>query len=91
LYFEPFGLNGSSTHAMLWIAKEDLGADKRWDGRFLGISDPFRDARLKNWNGYTVQRDEIELIPLAMYSLEYPKVPLLLVDFRATRAPKRAK
>jgi len=89
LYFEPFGLNGSSTHAMLWIAKEDLGAEKRWDGRFLGISDPFRDTRLKNWNGYTVQRDEIELIPLAMYSLEYPKVPLLLVDFRATRAPKR--
>src|SRR5262249_48361479 len=30
-----------------------------------------------------------ELVPLALYSLEYPKVPLLLVDFRGTRAPKR--
>ncbi len=30
-----------------------------------------------------------EMIPLALYSLDYPKVPLLLVDFRNTHAPKR--
>jgi hypothetical protein len=29
-----------------------------------------------------------ELIPLALYALEYPKVPLLLADFRDTRKPK---
>jgi len=29
-----------------------------------------------------------ELIPLALYALEYPKVPLVLVDFRNTRKPK---
>lgn len=89
LYFEPLGLNGSSTHALLWIAKDDVHTERKWDGRFLGIADPYRDARVKNWTGYTVQREGVELIPLAMYGLEYPKVPVLLVDFRATRAPKR--
>ncbi len=98
LYFEPLGLNqektGSSTHAMLWVAKQDLGGERPFDGRFLGISDPFRDARLKNWSGYSERRPredggDVDLIPLGLYSLEYPKVPLLLVDFRATRAPKR--
>jgi hypothetical protein len=29
------------------------------------------------------------MIPLALYALDYPKVPLLLVDFRNTSAPKR--
>ena len=29
-----------------------------------------------------------ELIPLALYALEYPKVPLVLVDFRDTHKPK---
>jgi hypothetical protein len=70
----------------------------------LGISDPYRDSRVRNWSGYTETRywdaegratdadslgaRPVELIPLALYSLEYPKVPLLLVDFRSTRAPK---
>jgi len=30
-----------------------------------------------------------ELIPLALYGLDYPKVPLLLINFRNTYAPKR--
>ena len=47
LYFEPFGLNGSSTHALLWIAREDLSAKHKFDGQFLGISDPYRDPRLE--------------------------------------------
>jgi hypothetical protein len=29
------------------------------------------------------------MIPLALYALDYPKVPLLLVDFRNTHAPKQ--
>ncbi|MFM2123883.1 MAG: hypothetical protein RL328_334, partial [Acidobacteriota bacterium] len=37
----------------------------------------------------TLNGVEQELIPLALYGLDYPKVPLLLVDFRATHAPKR--
>ncbi len=88
LYFEPFGADGDSTHALLWIAKEDL-VDHKFDSQFLGISDPYRDARLKQWNGYHEVRDGKDMIPLALYALDYPKVPLLLVDFRDTHRPKR--
>lgn len=99
LYFDPLGFTRSRTHALLWIAREDLTppGDKphKWDGRFLGMADPFNDSRLKNWTGYTQTRyfEETgttrELIPLALYALEYPKVPLLLADFRDARKPKR--
>ena len=113
LYFDPLGFARSRTHALLWIAREDLvpngGQPRKWDGRFLGISDPFNDSRLKNWTGYTEKRyfdqsglpldaetaagtpgaTSRELIPLALYALEYPKVPLLLADFRDTHKPKR--
>jgi len=107
LYFDPLGFARSRTHALLWIAREDLvsnGEPHKWDGRFLGIADPFNDSRLRNWTGYTEKRyfDESglpvagdapgatsrELIPLALYALEYPKVPLVLVDFRDTHKPK---
>ena len=112
LYFDPLGFARSRTHALLWIAREDVspsnGQPHKWDGRFLGIADPFNDSRLKNWTGYTEKRyfDESglpldtataaatpgattrELIPLALYALEYPKVPLVLVDFRDTHKPK---
>jgi len=105
LYFEPMGLGMSRTHAVLWVAQEDLGKPRSFDGKYLDITDPFMDARLKNWNGLTIQANfdaesrripepveggfTRELIPLALYSLEYPKVPLLVADFRATQAPKR--
>ncbi len=112
LYFEPLGFAQSRTHALLWVAREDLtpagGPARKFDGRFLAISDPFNDSRLKNWTGYTEKRyfdqegqpldaetaagtpgaTSRELIPLALYALEYPKVPLLLADFRDTRKPK---
>jgi hypothetical protein len=93
LYFEPFGINGSSTHALLWIAREDIPQDdaraRKFDGQFLGISDPYRDTRLRNWTGYHQIRDGKDMIPLALYALEYPKVPLLLVDFRDSHSTKR--
>ena len=112
LYFDPLGFARSRTHALLWIAREDVapsgGQPRKWDGRFLGIADPFNDSRLKNWTGYTEKRffDESglpidaetakvtpgatsrELIPLSLYALDYPKVPLVLVDFRDTHKPK---
>jgi hypothetical protein len=108
LYFEPLGFARSRTHALLWIAREDVSSNRsparNWDGRFLGIADPFNDSRLQNWTGFSETRyfDESgrpvdagtsgaksrELIPLALYALEYPKVPLLLADFRDTRKPK---
>jgi len=89
LYFEPFGMGGSSTHALLWIAASDVKLKHKFDGQFLGISDPYLDPRLLNWRGYRQVRDGQEMIPLGLYALEYPKVPLLLVDFRDTHAPKR--
>ena len=109
LYFEPMGMSQSSTHALLWVAKEDAtaeGAEKRrFDSRFLGISNPYGDERIKNWSGYSVQRmfdpegriveapvpggREVEMIPLALYALDYPKVPLLLADFRVYHSAKR--
>lgn len=106
LYFDPLGLGEESTHALLWVAREDLQAPAHaFDGKYLNISDPYKDASLKKWKGLTVTRyydqwgREVprstpgavarELIPLALYGLDYPKVPLLLVDFRAPLAPKR--
>lgn len=112
LYFDPLGFARSRTHALVWVAREDLvpggGQPHKWDGRFLGISDPFSDSRLHDWTGYTEIRyfdssgrpldaktaagtpgaTSRELIPLALYALDYPKVPLVLVDFRDARKPK---
>jgi hypothetical protein len=90
LYFEPMGIGASPTHAMLWIAKEDVAdATHAFNSKFLGITNPYTDNRVRGWRGITVTRDGHELIPLALYGLDYPKVPLLLVDFRNTYSPKR--
>jgi hypothetical protein len=106
LYFDPLGLGSTPTHALLWIAREDAtNSQHPFDAKFLGIQNPYRDARVRGWTGVTVTRHfdaegrpvdpstpgatARELIPLALYGLNYPKVPLLLVDFRDTHAPKR--
>ncbi|MBV9240547.1 MAG: hypothetical protein JO314_00935, partial [Acidobacteria bacterium] len=55
LIFEPMKMpDGTARHALVWIAEEDLAAnkDRKWDGRFLSIKDPWRDKKLANWNGY---------------------------------------
>lgn len=108
LFFEPLQMpDGSTTHAILWVAKSDLTANqgKRYDGRFLNISNPWTDKRLLDWPGYTETRfvdsanrsvseetpgaRRIELVPLALYGLDSPKIPTLLVDFRDTFNPKK--
>src|SRR5262249_52826334 len=79
--------------------------EPRFDSAFLSISDPWKDERLRNWKGYTEtwyfdetgSRAESgiaaapgrRMIPLALYSLDYPRAPLLLVDFRSEWKPKR--
>jgi hypothetical protein len=79
--------------------------NRRFEKQFLGIANPWCDDRLLHWNGYSETRyfdDEnrlvaaetpgahaVEMIPLALYSLDYPRVPLLLVDFRSSYTPKR--
>ena len=78
---------------------------RHYDGRFLNIKNPWTDGRLRDWKGYTVTRyfdaenrvvapdvagaRAVEMIPLALYGLDFPKIPILLVDFRDTLNPKR--
>ena len=77
---------------------------EHFDGQFLNIANPWTDDGLRHWTGYSETRyfdsenravdagtpgaREVEMIPLALYSLDYPKVPLLLVDFRHGLKPK---
>lgn len=73
--------------------------------RFLSIADPWNDKRLRKWSGYTkllyfdfgdhlLSQEApgsraVEMIPLAVYGLNHPKIPTLLVDFRETSNPKK--
>jgi hypothetical protein len=108
LVFEPLEMpDGSTTHAMLWIARNELTTKREapYDSRFLNISDPRSDNRLHKWEGYVETRfydsenrvvaagtpgaQPVELIPLALYGLDNPKIPMLLVDFRDSFNPKK--
>lgn len=76
-----------------------------YDGRFLNIAAPWSDKRLLNWKGYSETRyfdaenrpvtaeaggaRAVEMIPLALYGLDNPKIPMLLVDFRDAMNPKK--
>jgi hypothetical protein len=78
---------------------------RSYDGRFLNIANPWNDERLLNWDKYTevwhfdgqhrrVAPDHpearpVEMIPLAIYGLENPRIPALLIDYRNTGNPKR--
>ena len=79
-------------------------AKRKFGGRFLNIDSPWGDRRLLKWDGYAETRffdsenrrvaegtpgaREVEMIPLALYGLDHPRVPALLVDFRDTLNPK---
>jgi hypothetical protein len=81
------------------------GNDRPFDSRFLNISTPWGDERLIQWAGFTETRyfdaehravppdfpdaTAVELIPLAIYGLDHPKIPAVLVDFRDHGNPKR--
>jgi hypothetical protein len=67
--------------------------------KILSISDPAKDRRLRDWQGPRFERTldsngsllpegtsgaPVELIPLAVYGMNYPTRPLLLADFRDT-------
>lgn len=77
----------------------------RFSGRFLNIANPWTDKRLLQWEGYTATRyfdadnhpvssdtpgaQAVEMIPLGLYGLDNPKIPMLLVDFRDAYNPKK--
>ena len=79
--------------------------DTRYKSRFLNIANPWNDKRLLNWSGYVETRyfdtenqmvssdtpgaEAVEMIPLALYGLDNPKIPVLLVDFRDSYNPKK--
>jgi hypothetical protein len=107
LYFEPLEMpDGSATHAIIWASKADLTNNRQraFNKRFLNIENPWTDARLLNWTGYTATRyfdadhhqvtadapsaRPVEMIPLALYGLDHPKIPILLIDFRSRLNPK---
>lgn len=107
LYFEPLELpDGSATHAIVWVARPDLVTykDRPFKSRFLNIANPWRDDRLRYWDGYVATRyfdadnrvvspetpgaRPVQMIPLAIYGLDHPKIPILLVDFRERENPK---
>ena len=76
-----------------------------YNDRFLNLKNPWTDSVLKNWTGYSQTRffdsenrevDEgtpgahtVELIPLALYGLDEPKIPMMLIDFRNGLNAKR--
>jgi hypothetical protein len=78
-----------------------------FNSQFLGIANPYEGSWLEKWKGYTEQwtLDEngarvppgtqashtVDMVPVALYSLDYPKAPLLLVDFRQPSKPKRGE
>ncbi|MCA1593824.1 MAG: hypothetical protein LC754_14480, partial [Acidobacteria bacterium] len=82
----------------------ELNRNRRFDGRFLNISSPWNDRRLARWSGHVETRRldannlpvkgedgggrAVEMIPLALYGLDNPKIPTLLVDFRGNWNPK---
>jgi hypothetical protein len=71
---------------------------KHYNGRFLNFKNPWSDPRLLTWKGFTETRfldqdnrvipeteegaRRVEMIPLALYGLDEPKIPLMLIDFR---------
>lgn len=73
--------------------------------RFLNIANPWTDKRLLDWKGYVETRyfdsenhpvdsqtpgaEAVEMIPLGLYGLDNPKIPMLLVDFRDSYNPKK--
>ncbi len=76
-----------------------------YDKRFLNVQNPWNDKRLRNWRGHEEVRyfdadnrvvaertpgaQAVEMIPLALYGLDNPKIPMLLVDFRDSLNPKK--
>lgn len=78
---------------------------QRFEKRFLNIDCPWTDKRLEKWKGYVETRyfdlenrpvtsdapgaHPTEMIPLALYGLDHPKIPAVLVDFRDGLNPKK--
>ncbi len=105
LYFQPLKLGlGNDSTVLLW-ADRKTPATTAFNGQLLGIGNPFEGPWLAKWKGYTEtwtfdengsrvtaatpSTHSLEMVPVALYSLDYPTAPLLLIDFRNPFTPKR--
>jgi hypothetical protein len=91
LIFDPLSLAGVSGHyAILWFpvhgAPPPPGVSLKPVWKLLNIKNPWTDERLQHWQGAAYSRNfdpnPEQLVPLGVYGLNYPKFPLLLIDFR---------
>lgn len=83
----------------------ELNKNRHFNSRFLNIASPWKDSHLRKWDRYTetwyfdsenrrvdpqtpntIAR---EMIPISIYGLDHPKIPILLVDFRDGLNPKK--
>ena len=87
LVFEPMHLaDTTNEYALLAFplnnSSEPAGTslDPVW--KLLNIKDPWNDARVTRAGTFSYESAGVKLAPLGLYSLNYPTMPLLLVDFR---------
>ncbi|HEY1212487.1 MAG TPA: hypothetical protein VGE93_02535 [Bryobacteraceae bacterium] len=75
--------------------------------KLLNMRDPWTNRHFTQWTGPVFSRaldengsllpersagsHEVQLVPLGVYSLEYPKAPLLLLDFRSSARLRRTE
>lgn len=78
--------------------------NREFHSRFLNMASPWSDNRLRQWEGYTRKyyvepsgrysvepaagSTAVEMIPLAVYGLDFSRIPALLVDFRSFFNPR---
>jgi len=102
---EPAELSASFAILWVAQRDLENASTRSFDRQFLDISDPFSDERLRRWEGYSETWDldrngipvssdsedaqPVRMIPLALYALDHPHTPLLLVDFRGSGQPQR--
>jgi hypothetical protein len=83
LVFEPLRIgDGPIAHALLSVP-QNTEPPKQFHGRFLKISNPWTSP------AFLKSHSEKSTVPVALYSLEHPKVPYLLADMRNSSAPRR--
>ena len=97
LVFEPIDLAGTrNQYAVLWFPidrttpPEGIALGPVW--KLLNLNDPYgQRGKLPSSAKYERMIDghPPHLIPLAVYSLTYPKMPLLMIDFRDTTHLRR--
>jgi hypothetical protein len=96
-----------ASYVLLWLAREDLaGPHRAFEKQLLQIPSPWNDKRMagidysETWSfdeeGRRVEGDspgayQVEVIPLALYSLNHPKAPLLMADFRDQHKVRRSE